>query len=412
VRLALVLVIAVSVALISVRAHRTAISEETVCAAPAHVRQRTDSLDDAIIAFHEEWADLQTRIDAAPNDAERQRILLSYQEACPAAQTLLKRACSAPDGPQAVAALGKLVSRLPNAPVGRDAAKLLLAQYAHDESIELCFDDLMKSESDLGLEILSAAYHDRTDSRVKGLASFALACLLKTRAEREGWRNLPGSRGEVAEARALFEEVANGYSGVRAGRGMLGELARAELDELQTLCVGQTAPEISGEDLIGQPMKLSDYRGMVVVLAFWGNWCSLCRSMLPYERALVDSMKGRPFVLLGVNSDSGPSFARSLVEDGTITWRSWSDGGELYGGPIARRWNVQPLPDFFILDDRGVIRHHVGPRSDDHGPLYFLDADGRLLHRWKARSDDIQDVAESLVREVGARMPPVPRDRP
>jgi hypothetical protein len=122
-------------------------------------------------------------------------------------------------------------------------------------------------------------------------------------------------------------------------------------------------------------------------------------------------MKGRPFVLLGVNTDSGPSFARSLVEDGTVTWRSWSDGGELYGGPIARRWNVQPLPDFFILDDRGVIRHHVGPRSDDHGPVYFLDADDRLLHRWKARSDEIQDVAESLVREVEARVSLVPRDR-
>ena len=36
--------------------------------------------------------------------------------------------------------------------------------------------------------------------------------------------------------------------------------------------VGQVAPEIEGEDLDGVPFKLSDYRGKVVVLDFWGNW--------------------------------------------------------------------------------------------------------------------------------------------
>jgi cytochrome oxidase Cu insertion factor (SCO1/SenC/PrrC family) len=38
------------------------------------------------------------------------------------------------------------------------------------------------------------------------------------------------------------------------------------------LNVGQTAPEIEGEDLDGKKFKLSDYRGKVVVLDFWGNW--------------------------------------------------------------------------------------------------------------------------------------------
>ena len=36
--------------------------------------------------------------------------------------------------------------------------------------------------------------------------------------------------------------------------------------------IGQMAPEIEGEDLDGVPFKLSDYRGKVVVLDFWGNW--------------------------------------------------------------------------------------------------------------------------------------------
>ena len=36
--------------------------------------------------------------------------------------------------------------------------------------------------------------------------------------------------------------------------------------------IGRPAPEIEGEDLDGNPFKLSDYRGKVVVLDFWGNW--------------------------------------------------------------------------------------------------------------------------------------------
>ena len=47
---------------------------------------------------------------------------------------------------------------------------------------------------------------------------------------------------------------------------------RAETPGGVGLEVGQTAPEIEGEDLDGKPMKLSDYRGQVVVLDFWGNW--------------------------------------------------------------------------------------------------------------------------------------------
>lgn len=39
-----------------------------------------------------------------------------------------------------------------------------------------------------------------------------------------------------------------------------------------SLAIGQVAPEISGEDIDGVPFQLSDYRGKVVVLDFWGNW--------------------------------------------------------------------------------------------------------------------------------------------
>jgi peroxiredoxin len=401
--LALAIVIAVALTVTVVRAHRTANSREPAFDAASASPTQGDALAQSLEAFSSEWASLLQTVDSAANDEERRRLLLRYEDACPKARSLLELARSVPDDPRTVQALGRIVSRIPNTAVGQEAALLILDRKFPEESLSSCLEELTQSESDLALEILRAAYRSSTHQGAKGLAGFSLACLLKTRAERDGWRKLASSRAEIDLARSIFEEIAAGYQNVRVGRGLLGELARAELDELDTLTVGHIAPEIAGTDTDGQPMKLSAYHGKVVVLAFWGNWCSLCRSMLPYERLLVQSMKGRPFALLGVNSDSGTAIAQSLTRDGSVTWRSWSDGGELYGGPIARAWHVQPLPDLFVLDGRGVIRHHIGPRSDDHGPLFFLNPDGQLLHRWQARSEEVSEVAEALVREIEDR---------
>lgn len=43
-------------------------------------------------------------------------------------------------------------------------------------------------------------------------------------------------------------------------------------DAPEGLAIGKVAPDIVGEDIDGQSFKLSDYRGKVVVLDFWGNW--------------------------------------------------------------------------------------------------------------------------------------------
>jgi peroxiredoxin len=52
----------------------------------------------------------------------------------------------------------------------------------------------------------------------------------------------------------------------------IADKAAGELFEIRNLAIGKTAPDIVGDDLDGKPLKLSDYRGKVVVLDFWGNW--------------------------------------------------------------------------------------------------------------------------------------------
>jgi hypothetical protein len=77
--------------------------------------------------------------------------------------------------------------------------------------------------------------------------------------------------------------------------------------------------------------------------------------LYPHERSLVKRLEGRPFVLLGVNSDPKDRLRRAMKKE-NITWRSWWDGGNT-SGPIATAWNVKGWPTIYVLDHKGVIRH-------------------------------------------------------
>jgi hypothetical protein len=74
------------------------------------------------------------------------------------------------------------------------------------------------------------------------------------------------------EAAQLLDRVVKEFADVKGSRSTLGEAAGADLHELRDLALGKVAPDIEAEDLMGVKFKLSDYRGKVVLLDFWGNW--------------------------------------------------------------------------------------------------------------------------------------------
>ncbi len=86
--------------------------------------------------------------------------------------------------------------------------------------------------------------------------------------------------------------------------------------------------------------------------------------MYPHERSLVKRLDGKPFVILGVNSDAARSGLKEILEKEKITWRSWWDGGSLEG-PIATKWNVVPWPTLYLLDHQGIIRYKWIGGPDD-----------------------------------------------
>jgi thiol-disulfide isomerase/thioredoxin len=135
----------------------------------------------------------------------------------------------------------------------------------------------------------------------------------------------------------------------------LGQEAADRLDVMLNLAVGRTAPEIDGTDMDGKPLRLSDYRGKVVVVVFWGTWCGPCMALVPRERELVARLKGQPFALLGVDCQDDRETARKAMAREGMTWPSWYDGAD-DPGPIAKRYHVRGYPSMFVIDAKGIIR--------------------------------------------------------
>ncbi|MFK7768311.1 MAG: peroxiredoxin family protein [Mariniblastus sp.] len=158
----------------------------------------------------------------------------------------------------------------------------------------------------------------------------------------------------------LLQLVIDKHADVKfKGRKTCAEYAKSELFELTRLQVGMVAPEIEGNDLDDIPFKLSDYRGKVVMLDFWGHWCPPCRAMYGHEQDITRKLADKPFVLLGVNSDGDKEEARNAVASENLSWRHFWNGPKGTRGPISTEWNVETSgwPTVYLIDGNGVIRY-------------------------------------------------------
>jgi hypothetical protein len=88
--------------------------------------------------------------------------------------------------------------------------------------------------------------------------------------------------------------------------------------------------------------------------------------MYPHERSLVKRLEGKPFALIGVNSDRDLKKLKPRLEEEQITWRSFWNGPGGTSGPISREWRVTGWPSIWVIDAKGVIRYRDvrGPAMD------------------------------------------------
>jgi hypothetical protein len=146
---------------------------------------------------------------------------------------------------------------------GKQALAVLLRDHLDSKQLGRICQNLRHSDPEAEKD-LRAILEKNPHREVQAQACLALGQYLKDKAQR--------AKTSTAEAEQLLERVAKEYADVELYRRNLGSWAKGELFELRNLAVGKVAPDIEGEDIDGKKFKLSDYRGKVVLLDFWGNW--------------------------------------------------------------------------------------------------------------------------------------------
>lgn len=117
--------------------------------------------------------------------------------------------------------------------------------------------------------------------------------------------------------------------------------------------VGAPAPDFALKSASGENMRLSEYRGDVVMINFWATWCGPCRQEMP----LLDDLYGRyqrvGFQLLGVNIDDDSRRAMNMVEELGVTFPVLFDESK----EVSRLYEVEAMPVTVLVDRSGTVRH-------------------------------------------------------
>lgn len=156
------------------------------------------------------------------------------------------------------------------------------------------------------------------------------------------------------------------------------------------------APDFTALDRNGKPVKLSDFRGKVVLLNFWASWCGTCKSEKPGLGEMAAALSSKDFEVIALASDSEwrkvlPSLVVGLRPYARLP-QAGDDGytfeqaKELYGrelpdgapfqvfldppkgddtiGVIGRRWGIEKLPESALIDRQGNIRAYFVNKRD------------------------------------------------
>jgi peroxiredoxin len=124
--------------------------------------------------------------------------------------------------------------------------------------------------------------------------------------------------------------------------------------------LNRPAPDFTLPGLDGQDVRLSDYRGKVVLVNFWGTWCEPCKEETPALQQSYQKLRDQGLVIIGVDLRSqegdgaeGVDNVRSFTERYGVTYPIALD----VKGETARAFQIYPIPTSYFIDPNGTIRY-------------------------------------------------------
>lgn len=112
-------------------------------------------------------------------------------------------------------------------------------------------------------------------------------------------------------------------------------------------------PDFKTNDISGQTLKLSEFKGKIVLLDFWATWCPPCRVEIPNLLEINRQFKNKNFVLISVSLDRDIPLAKQFVKEKEMNWLHVIDRES--SSSIASLYEIEYIPATFIIDGKGKI---------------------------------------------------------
>jgi peroxiredoxin len=114
---------------------------------------------------------------------------------------------------------------------------------------------------------------------------------------------------------------------------------------------GAVAPDIESTDISGKHVKLSDYRGHVVLVDFWATWCGPCKDTMPMYQKLYAAHAADGFVVVAVSEDDTATDINTFGAARGLTYPIWRDSNH----SAYNSFGVYEMPAAFLVDRDGKI---------------------------------------------------------
>jgi cytochrome c-type biogenesis protein len=158
--------------------------------------------------------------------------------------------------------------------------------------------------------------------------------------------------------------VASGYSTLLASSQLAKIIPNAEgLIKVDTAArppapanaTYEQMPQIQFQTLSGQPFRVDELRGNVVLLNFWATWCVPCREEIPVFNAMQQELAAKGFKIVGASLEDSAAGIIEYQKDVTKFEYEVVTGG----GDAQAKFGGTPLPTTYLIDRQGRIRDKI-----------------------------------------------------
>ncbi|HKV24153.1 MAG TPA: TlpA disulfide reductase family protein [Candidatus Acidoferrum sp.] len=150
--------------------------------------------------------------------------------------------------------------------------------------------------------------------------------------------------------------------------GIIVAFAFPEYRHGEASVAGKRAEDFSF-NLNGKQTHLSDLRGKVVVLNFWGSWCPPCIQETPALNSLQKYIAPRDALVLGVAADEDPDAYQEFLKEHGVIFPTYRDPGTKNNiSPIAVSYGTSMYPETYIIGRDGKIERKIIGYQDWDSP--------------------------------------------